>query len=59
VIVSEATLVDLVRGVATALDADVISIPGGEPVATNVSDLAHKLIRSSADVVVAVGEGAS
>lgn len=56
-IVSEATLVDLVREVASALDADVISIPGGEPAATNVSDLAHKLIRSSADVVVAVGGG--
>ena len=57
VIVSEAMLVDLVREVAAALSADVVSIPGGEPVATNVSDLAHQLGRGSADVIIAVGGG--
>ena len=57
VIVSEAMLMDLVREVAAALSADVVSIPGGEPVTTNVSDLARQLGRGSADVVVAVGGG--
>ncbi len=59
VIVSEAMLVNagVVRAVAHALNVDVVSIPGGEPVASNVSDLAHQLSRGSADVVVAVGGG--
>jgi alcohol dehydrogenase len=59
VIVSETMLVDagLVRAVTAALGADVISIPGGEPVGASVSNLARQLARGSADVVVAVGGG--
>jgi alcohol dehydrogenase len=59
VVVSEQVLVGngLVRTVSDALDADVVSIPGGEPVGSSVSALAKQLARGSADVVVAVGGG--
>ncbi len=59
VIVSDAMLVDagLVREASAALDAEVLPIPGGEPVPASVSNLARQLAHGPADVVVAVGGG--
>lgn len=59
VVVSEQVLVemDVMSDVAQILEAEVLTVPGGEPVLAAVAELARVLRENAGDVVVAVGGG--